>query len=344
MKRILAVVLLIVGLAALIVGGAYFALKRPDLPFETLAAKYENLASRYIELPAGVRMHYRDQGRQEVDAPVLLLIHGYSASLHTWEPWVARLGDGYRIVSLDLPGHGLTRAPDDYEASIESLRDAIAAFVREQDFGRFAIAGSSMGGNIAWQYALAHPEQIDALILVDAAGWPDARTDAGDEPAIFRLLRNPVAGPLMRDLDNTSLIRRGLEASFYDPTLVDDAMTARYSELSRLPGHRDILLQLMLNHRSRALASDATLAAIRAPTLILHGDADRLVAPEAAQRFNRAIAGSRLVIFENTGHVPQEEKPEQSAAAVRAFLDSVYARPAAPTSPPPARCAAGARC
>lgn len=310
--------LALVGLVALIGAGGYFALKRPDIPYETLAVHYESAASRYADLPGGIRMHYRDEGAQ--GGPTLLLIHGFSASLQTWEPWVQRLGEDYRIVSLDLPGHGLTRAPAGYKASIEAFRDAVREFTRAQGLENFAIAGSSMGGNVAWEYALAHPDQVNAVILVDASGWQDTRAEAAEEPTIFKLLRNPVLGPALRDLDNTRLIRGGLEAAFVDTSLVDDAMVERHSLLSRAPGHRDILLQMTLGFRERHYATPERLAALSMPVLVLTGDTDRLVPPEHARQFNEAIPGSQLIVFEATGHVPQEERPDQSAAAVREFL------------------------
>jgi pimeloyl-ACP methyl ester carboxylesterase len=324
MKWLVGGLLALIGLIALVAAGAYFTLKRPDIPYETLAARYESAASRYVDLPGGVRMHYRDEG--QTSGPTLLLVHGFSASLHTWEPWVQRLGERYRIVSLDLPGHGLTRAPAGYQASMEAFRDAVAEFVRSQGLTRFAIAGSSMGGNVAWEYALAHPDQVEALILVDASGWPQG--DDQNEPTIFKLLRNPVLGPMLRDLDNTRLIRQGLEASFADPSFVDEAMVARYSELARAPGHRDILLQLTLDFRSRNPATAERLAALSMPVLILWGDQDRLVPPAHAQLFNDAIRRSELVMFENVGHIPQEEVADASSTAVDEFLYRVHEGPA----------------
>jgi pimeloyl-ACP methyl ester carboxylesterase len=318
----------LVGLVAVILVGGYFVLKRDDIPYETLATKYESAASRYVDLPGGIHMHYRDEG--SLDAPTLLLIHGFSASLHTWEPWVNALATGedrindYRIVSIDLPGHGLTRAPAGYQASIEAFRDVVAEFVRSQNLTDFALAGSSMGGNVAWEYALAHPEQVDALILVDSSGWPEVREDLAEEPAIFKLLRNPVLGPAMSQLDNTRLVREGLEASFIDRSLVTDAMVERYVEMSRAPGHRDILLQMTLGFRERNYATAERLAPLQMPVLILTGDQDRLVPPEHAQQFHDAITGSQLITFENVGHIPQEERPAESAMAVHEFLYAAF--------------------
>lgn len=326
MGRILVGLLVLVGIAAVLLGAGYLALKRADIPYETLAARYEGSASRYVDLPSGVRMHYRDQG----EGPVLLLIHGFSASLHTWEPWVERLATGesrigdYRLISIDLPGHGLTRAPAGYRASVEAYRDIVSEFARSQNLNRFALAGSSMGGNVAWEYALAHPEQIDALVLVDASGWQETRAEFAEDPPVFKLLRNPVLGPLLRDLDNTRLIRQGLQSSFGDASLVDDAMVTRYSDLSRAPGHRDILLQMTLGFRSRNYATAERLAALTMPVLILSGDQDRLVPVEHARQFHDAIPGSQIVEFPGVGHIPQEEAADASAMAVHEFLHRVH--------------------
>src|SRR5262249_2126657 len=155
--------------------GAFFALKRDDIPYATLAAKYETAASRYIDLPGGIHMHYRDQGAAQptngAAVPTILLIHGFSASVQTWDACALKLREQYSVVSVDLPGHGLTQAPAGYRASIENFRDAVYDFTQAMHLTRFAIAGNSMGGNVAWEYALAHPAQLDALILVDSAGW-----------------------------------------------------------------------------------------------------------------------------------------------------------------------------
>lgn len=320
LKWLLNIILGLAGIAAVLAAIGYFTLKRDDIPYPTLAAKYESAASRYLDLPGNIRMHYRDEGSREPGAPVLLLVHGFSASLHTWEPWVQRLGDTYRIVSIDLPGHGLTAAPAGYQANIEAYRDLVETFAQAHGLERFIIAGSSMGGNVAWQYALARPGRVEGLILVGAAGWEDARYADGDEPQVFKLLRSPL-GPLLMQLDSTRLVRQGLEASFYDPRFVDTAMVTRYTDLARAPGHRDILLQISTGRRTYATPEMlAPLAAI--PVLVLHGDTDRLVPPEHGQQFANAISSATLVMYENVGHIPQEEIADRTAADVRAFVDT----------------------
>lgn len=332
LRWILNALLVLVGLVALVGAGAYFTLKRPDIAYETLAHNYESAASRYVDLPGGVHMHYRDEG--DPNAPVLVLVHGFSASLQTWEPWVERLATGsqrlgdYRVITLDLPGHGLTRAPAGYQPSMQAFAEAVHEFAQSQGLTRFALGGNSMGGNVAWVYALAHPDAVSALILVDASGWPDTRSDAQASPLVFKLLGNPISAALLRDLDATQLTRQGLLAAFpMHPEMVDDAMVRRYTELARAPGHRDMLIQLSLGREHREYATPERLAALTMPVLILEGDHDVLVPPEHAQQFKDAIAQAQLVMFEGVGHAPQEEIPDQSAMRVHEFLASVIEPP-----------------
>lgn len=324
MRWLFGAILAIVALIAVVLVGGYFALKRSDIPYATLEQTYASEESQYLDLDTGVRVHFRDQG-QSAGAPTLLLIHGFSASLHTWEPWVARLSENYRVISLDLPGHGLTQAPEDYDASIEAYVAVVEEFVAKQNLSRFAIAGNSMGGNVSWEYALAHPDQVQALILVNSSGWEDTREEVRDEPQIFQLLRNPIIGPFMRDLDNTALVRQGLEAAYADATIVDDALVRRHTDMSRAPGHREILLQMTLGFRDRNYATPERLAPLaNMPVMIIQGDIDRVVPPEHARQFNNAISGSQLMWMEGVGHVPQETDADETAMAVHEFLYAVF--------------------
>lgn len=314
LRAVLALVVLIVAAG----GVAYLVLRRGDIPYATLEETYANAQSRYVTLPSGVRMHCRDQGNPA--GPALVMVHGFAASLYTWEGVLPHLGDTYRIVTLDLPGHGLTQAPDGYDATIDAYVSEVEAFANALNLERFAIAGSSMGGNVAWEYALAHPQRTQGLILIGASGWPEDST--GETPLVFRLLESPVARTVLRDLDSTMLIRDGLKRSFADPSIVDDAMVTRYASFARAPGHRDILMNM---RGARRPASNDVLAALTVPTLILWGEQDHLVDVSGARQFAAAIAGSELVIWPDDGHLPQEEHPERTAAAIADFLARVHA-------------------
>lgn len=321
----------IIATLAIILAAGWFVLRRPDIAFDRLESLYANAESKFMPMGEGGRIHYRDVGPH--NAPVLVLVHGFSASLHTWEPWVSGLRQDYRVVSLDLPGHGLSRCLDVAETGVPQFVDVIDRLTMELGIAHFTLAGSSMGGHTAWNYALAHPEKLDGLVLVDASGWPKSDEDSASSPIVFKLLASPLARNVMKDLDMTGLIRSGLEDSFVDPSLVTDEMVQRYAALGRAPCHREAILNLMTGAAGRTGASDAKLAPIRTPTLILQGEQDNLVPAVHSRKFNAAIDGSELRLYANVGHLPQEEAAEQSLADLRAFLSSRVYAPLPATEP-----------
>ncbi|MEH6809367.1 MAG: alpha/beta hydrolase [Hyphomonas oceanitis] len=305
---------------AIILGAGWFVMKRDDIGYDRLESMYASKASRFMPMGEDSRIHYRDVGPR--DAPVLVLVHGFSASLHTWEPWVKNLSKDYRVLTIDLPGHGLSRCLDVSATGIPQFVDVIDQVTHNLNVDQFTLVGNSMGGHTAWSYALAHPERLDGLVLVDASGWPKTGDEAESSPLVFKLLANPLARRVMKDIDMTGLIRSGLEDSFADPALVTDAMVERYGALSRAPCHREAILNLMTGRDDRSDASVEKLAAITAPTLILQGEKDNLVPATHAEKFHTAIAGSELKLYPDVGHLPQEEAASQSVADLRNFLST----------------------
>lgn len=314
-KRLLVGTLTLIVLALAVI---FISVVQFDVPREQLVGRYAGGASQFVTLPSGASAHIRDEGL--ATGPVLVLIHGSNASLHTWEPWVAELDDSYRLISMDLPGHGLTgRVPDD-----DYSRAGMAAFVVEvMDMlrvERFAIAGNSMGGGVAAQLALTHPERVSALILVDSAGIPVAR-DEDDVPLAFRIARMPVLSKIMSFILPRSLVEEGVRKVFVDQSKVTDEMISRYFDLSLHEGNRDATRIRFSGYASQdEEAFAARLGEITMPTLIMWGDKDGLIPVSAAHEFKARIPHADLVIYENVGHVPMEEVAEESAEDVRRFL------------------------
>ncbi len=309
----------ILGLGALAIVAipvaAYLVMLRPDIPYATLEQRYASpTASHYLDLPGGVRVHYRDEGNPS--GPVLMLVHGYSASSMDWDGWVKALGDRYRIIAPDLPGHGLTRSPKGFQVTPAVQVGVVDAVAQRLNLGRFVIAGSSMGGGVAWRYALAHPDRVSGLVLVDAAGWPPSAASQSGGSLIFALMANPVSRAVLKNLDNRPLMRQGLEAAFYDPALVTDAVVTRYFDFARAPGHRDILTQDVMGD----FATPERLAAIHVPTLVMVGENDLLIPASDGPRFANAIPGAKLILYPGVGHVPMEQIPERSAGDLRTWL------------------------
>ena len=312
LRRTLAVILTIVAVLA----AGWLALRRADIPYDTLETIYSVRDTQFMTLNNGLKIHYTDTGPH--DRSAIVLVHGFSASLHTWDDWKTDLEKDFRVVTLDLPGHGLSRAEEPELATIDRFADVVHEVTQDLGVERFTLGGNSMGGNTAWTYALKYPETVDGLILVDAGGWPEDPEGEDNGPFIFKLLANPIARTVMKDLDMTSLTRSGLEDSYTDQSFVTDELVERYVALSRAPGHRETLLAIMANERDPA--TPEKLAAIKVPTLVMWGRDDNLIPVSSAENFADAIERSTLVIYDNVGHLPQEEVAEQSIADVRSFM------------------------
>ncbi len=312
MRKVLGVILAIL---VIVLATAWFKLRGPDIPYETLEARYAAADSHFVDLPGGFHAHYREDG--DPGLPTLVLLHGFADSFTTWGGWVDELKPQFHLISLDFPGHGLTRAAQGGSLSGDALADFVDSFAQALKLPRFAVAGNSMGGGAAWQLAVRHPERINALILVDAAGFANDKPP-GDEPLGFKILRYRLGRMLLSKIDNRPLIDQGLKADVYDKTLITPALVDRFAEFQRAPGHREILMGVGLGARQAPTAQ--LLSTIKVPTLILWGESDPLIEPKAAKKFQAAIPGSKLITYPHVGHLPQLEIPRQSAADAAAFL------------------------
>ncbi len=298
-----------------------------DKSTEELLPQYASEASQFLELPSGATVHYRDEGNKQ--GPTLLLVHGSNASLHTWEPWVALLGDTYRIVTLDLPGHGLTGAheSDDY------TRAGQVAFVKELvdalELDQFVMGGNSMGGGVTLQYAVTHGEDLLGIIPVSSSGLP-REAGTSSPPLAFRLAATPVVNQLMLFITPRSIVENGLKHSIEDDALVTEAMIDRYYDLTLHDGNRGATRTRFQGYAVRGV-SDAALAEdlknVDLPALIIWGENDPLIPVASAHAMKEALPQAKLVIYENVAHIAMEEVPEESAAEVRAFMESVTAAP-----------------
>ncbi len=311
-KRVLIPLAALVALIA-----AFLLLVTPDTDRDAMIAKYGGSDAAFAAGPAGQRIHYRDQGRR--DGPAIILLHGSNASLHTWEPLVERLGGDYRIVTLDLPGHGLTGAIPSRDYSASAMIDAVDVVAARLELDRFILGGNSMGGWVAWRYALEHPARVEALLLLDAAGMPLRKGEKAPESNVgFRILEYPFGRWLATRITPRLLVEQSLRGSVEKQDIVDDAMIDRYWELLRFPGNREATVIRARTDREPELA--ARVGEVGAPTLILFGDQDRLINPTAAQTFGERIAGSEIVLLAGIGHLPMEEAPDKVAAAIADFL------------------------
>ena len=156
-------VFIIAFLIILIYSGTYL-----DIPREELEAKYATGSSQFLDLPDGARIHFRDEGRP--DNPAIVLLHGFNGSLFNFERLVPLLAKDFRLISIDLPGFGLTGAIPSANYTTESFMDTVTSLTNQLGIEKFLIAGNSMGGGVAWRYTLEHPTKVEGLILLASSG------------------------------------------------------------------------------------------------------------------------------------------------------------------------------
>ena len=279
----------------------------PDLPVDQLTDKYANGASKFLEID-GILVHYRDEGQGHP----LLLLHGSGSSLHTWDGWVHELSSEFRLIRLDLPGFGLTGPRPDNDYSPQRYVSLLTSLLNHLNLDTCAIAGNSFGGEIAWVYALTHPHRINKLILIDAAGYP-----LESFPTAFQLARIPVLNRALTFITPRSLVAKSLLQVYYDDNKVTEELIERHYDLTRRAGNRDALIARAQSlHENRAQQIES----IQTPTLILWGEQDLWTPVEHGRRFHRDLLNSRLIIYDEAGHVPMEELPEKTARDAREFL------------------------
>lgn len=321
-KNLLRVLLGVTAVALVAVAGLVAWFWAPDQSAEALSVRWAAAPSRF-EPVLGLSVHLRDEGTREDPMPIVLL-HGTSDSLHTWQGWADALTPTRRVIRFDLPGFALTGPDPGHDYSMKRQVQVLMAVLDRLGVERVVLGGNSYGGGIAWQAALAHPERIGALVLVDATGAPAAETAAKaataprSVPIGFRLARMRWAAPILQRVLPRSVIESSLRNVYGDPAKVTAALVDRYFDLNTRAGNRAALMARF--GQPGALASEAPVSAIVQPTLILWGARDRLIPRAAGARFNAAIARSQMIVFGDLGHVPQEEDPARTVAALQAFL------------------------
>ena len=294
-----------------------------DIPVDVVDAKYSNPSSLFITLTNESRIHYRDEGNRRGEP--IILIHGFGASLHTWTHWVELLGDEFRVITLDLPAHGLTGSVPNKDYSTTAFVETVGLLAGHLELSHFAIGGNSMGGEVAWRYALAHPQDVRALLLVNSAGLKEWHNPA-EQPLAFQLLTQKWFRSVASILDPYYLISRAVHSSYNNSPIINDDLILRYYHMVMRDGSREAII----TRSSYPQQNDITptdLMKVNQPTLILWGREDSVIDVSMASKFDEVIENSTLIIYEQVGHVPMEELPDKSADDVRTFMRNLTENP-----------------
>ena len=283
-------------LLLLIAGGGIFMASNqvPDRSVDELKARWALPPSQFVKI-AGMQVHLQDEGPPGDPTP-LVLLHGTSASLHTWDGWVHALKQNHRVIRYDMPAFGLTGPHPDSNYTIENYAAMVLAVLDNRHVRRCVLVGNSLGGHVAWVTAVLHPDRVQRLVLVDASGYP---YQSQSVPLGFRIARTPVLNRLMGDL--------------LPPELVD-----RYFDLTTRAGNRQALVERFRQTQPGPLVR--RIPELTLPTLILWGGRYRVIPPYIGDLFHKNILGSQLIRFNTLGHVPQEEDPVRTVMALKRFL------------------------
>jgi pimeloyl-ACP methyl ester carboxylesterase len=291
------------------VAGLATWLYTPDKSPEELAAKYLRQPTDFVNV-RGVKIHTRDDGPR--DAPAILFLHGFGASLHTWEPWAASLSPKFRVIRIDLPGFGLTGADPLNDYSDERTIGLLSDLLNQLGISKATIVGNSIGGRIAWKFAAAKPNLTEKLVLISPDGFASPGFQYGKPPEV------PAAMALMSYAMPTFMVRMSMAPAYANPNFMSDELVARYRDLMLAPGVRDAMLRRM--SQSVLIAPEPVLRKIIAPTLVMWGEKDAMIPFANAADYMRLLPNAQLASFQQLGHLPHEEGPTETVGVLREFL------------------------
>ena len=285
-----------------------------DISVEELKMSYANQHSKFIEVD-GMQVHYRDEGK---GFPIVL-VHGTAASLHTWNDWTNQLTKNYRVIRLDLPAFGLTGPNSNADYSIKTYTHFLHQFLAKMKVDKFHLAGNSLGGNIAWNYAAEYPAEIEKLILIDASGLPTNKP----QPAIFKMAKTPIINSLFLFITPKFIIRKNIEQVYADKSKITDDLITRYHKMSLRTGNRKAFIdRAKTDFKIGENVNLAKLKSIELPTLLIWGAKDTWIPLGNGKRMDSILPNSKLVVIKNSGHVPMEETPEESLEIFKEFLNN----------------------
>ena len=296
----------------LLIIGVY-SISYSDISVEELKEIYANKDSKFLEIN-GMNVHYRDEGK---GFPIVL-VHGTAASLHTWNSWTKELKKTNRVIRMDLPAFGLTGPNATADYSIKNYTTFLHQLLKKLKVDKFYLVGNSLGGNIAWNYAAEYPNKIAKLILVDASGLPTNKA----QPAIFKMAKTPILNSLFLFVTPKFLIKKNIKEVYADDSKISDKLVTRYHKMALRKGNRQAFIdRAKIDFKLGAKANLEKLKSILTQTLLIWGKQDNWIPLNSVGiKMDSLLPNSKLVVLENSGHVPMEENPEESLEVLKKFL------------------------
>jgi pimeloyl-ACP methyl ester carboxylesterase len=255
-----------------------------------------------VHLKTGLRLHCAESG--DAHGTPVLFLHGWPDSWYSFSRVLPLLPPTLRAIAFDQRGFGESDHPDSGYTIPQLAADAVA-LLDALDIERAALVGHSYGSFVAREVAAAHPQRVTALVLIGTGYSTSTPVTDGLQVAV-REVPNPIPEPFAREFQ-ASTVYRPVPAEFFDRIV---------AESLKIPAPLwPAMIDALMSHDATA-----SLSKLRAPTLLLWGDHDALFARDDEDRFLAAVPGARLEVYEETGHCPNWERPEDVAADIAAFL------------------------
>ena len=319
-KRILKYFLLLtlILLAFIIYNSVYF-----DIPKESVIAKHAKGASEFIELKDGSLIHVRDEGNK--NGNTLVLIHGSNGSLFNFESMNKFLINDFRVVSLDLPAHGLTGPVNSNNYSFDGFITVINEVLEIKKINQFFLAGHSMGGRVVWNYTIDYPEKVSGLIIIGSlflANEKEYREFQSDNkpPIVFKLFDIPFFRMLLGYITPRIMVSQVAKQMVYDQTIMTDELIDQFHDIILLEGSREAMGYVIVNTDKNIVADPKLLQEINVPTTILHGEEDNVIDVRYNKHFLENIPDINLISYSKVGHMPPMEIPEVLANDIKKFI------------------------
>jgi len=282
----------------------------PDKSKVELEKTYGSPKNAYVSA-LGVNLHYQDTGPSKNAIPILFL-HGFGASLQTWDTWAQALSEDYRVISVDLPGFGLTGEDPSGIYTDQRSVEVLEAFLKELKILKVVLVGNSMGGKFAWQFAARYPNQVSKLVLISPDGYASPGIEYGKKSEV------PAIAELYRYFFSKDFLAMNLEPAYANPGTLNDALVNRYYDLMLAPGVRGAILARM----QQTVLQDPvpSLASIQVPTLLIWGEKDAFIPISNSNDYLKVMPNAKRVSLPNIGHLPQEEQPSIGLQVLKEFL------------------------
>jgi pimeloyl-ACP methyl ester carboxylesterase len=309
MRRIATRLVVLLALLAATFGALAAYDRPPAAPGAWLEAA--GLEARHATVD-GHRLRYVRAG----SGPAVVLVHGFASSLYTWKDVIPALAAGHDVVALDLPGFGQSDQPADL--SFEDFPRAVLGLMDLLGIGKATLVGNSMGGATAALVAAEMPQRVDALVLIDAAGF---NLGPSERPRVVSFAMSRAGSLLARLPGKRLVVEASLRQVFHDGAHVTPERLSEYLAAALRPGTLPAIRSLDASSAGRQAVVAQSLPRIRARALVLWGDDDRWIPIAHADRFVAAIPGARKAVIAACGHVPQEERPEEVARLLVEFLE-----------------------